>query len=102
MRSNMTRRQLLTSSALGAAALVVGATGANAAVSTSSLSHSMMHDVSACSHNHHALGHQLSTLIADPNVDETVKNHAIKTSACPDCGTGIAPTGLGLAAKTWV
>lgn len=102
MRSNMTRRQLLTSSALGAAALAVGAKSAVGAVNRSSVSHSMMHDVAGCSHNHHALGHQLSTLIADPDVDEVVKNHAIKTSVCPDCGTGIAPTGLGLAAKTWV
>ncbi len=99
---NMTRRQLLTTTALGAAALgigalAVGATGANSASAMVEYGH----DMASCAHNHHALGHRLSTLIADPAVDDTVKNHAIKTAACPDCGTGIAPTGLGLAASTW-
>ena len=91
----LTRRQLLTTTALGAAAFVVGAQSLSALAETS-------HDFNTCGHNHHALGHKLSTLIADPNVDDSVKNHAIKTSACPTCGTGIAPTGLGLAVSTWV
>ena len=95
----MTRRQLLTTSALGAAALTIGAVGTQKA--TAMIATGARHDPSICGHNHHAQGHKLSTLIADPAVDDSVKNHAIKTSSCPTCGTGIAPTGLGLAARTW-
>ena len=91
----MTRRQLLTTTAFGAAALAVGAGSVSAMASAT-------HDTATCAHNHHALGHKLSTLIADPAVDDVVKNHAIKTAVCPTCGTGIAPTGLGLAVNTWV
>ena len=92
----ITRRKLLATTALGAAALSLGGVSAMAG-----LSDGPAHDHTACAHNHHALGHKLSTLIADPAVDDAVKNHAIKTAACPTCGTGIAPTGLGLAVKTW-
>jgi len=90
----MTRRQLLTTTALGAAAITIGAGSATAMIATG-------HDTATCAHNHHALGHKLSTLIADPAIAETAKNHAIKTASCPTCGTGIAPTGLGLAVSTW-
>ncbi len=92
--TNITRRKLLTTTVFGAAALAIGAQ------SVSAMSE-MGHDVATCAHNHHALGHKLSTLIADPAVDDGVKNHAIKTSTCPTCGTGIAPTGLGLAVHSW-
>lgn len=94
--TKMTRRQLLTTTTLGAAALAMTATGSMSAKAET------IHDMQSCGHNHHALGHKLSTLIADPAVDDVTKNHAIKTAACPSCGTGIAPTGLGLAASTWV
>ncbi len=94
----MTRRQLLTTTArgaaLGAAAITIGAGSATAMIATG-------HDSATCAHNHHALGHKLSTLIADPAIAEDVKNYAIKTASCPTCGTGIAPTGLGLAVSTW-
>ena len=90
----ITRRKLLTTTALGAAALTLG-TGNAIAMMTSGTK------ATACARNHHALGHKLSTLIADPAVSESAKNHAIKTASCPTCGTGIAPTGLGLAVSTW-
>ena len=90
----MTRRKLLPTTALGAAAVAIGVSRATAMIGAG-------HDTSTCAHNHHALGHKLSTLIADPAVADNVKNHAIKTSSCPTCGTGIAPTGLGLAVSTW-
>lgn len=95
---NLTRRALLTTTAAGAAAIAVGAGTSFAFASTNS---NAMGDHANCPHNHHALGHKLSTLISDPSVDDAVKNYAIKTASCPSCGTGIAPTGLGLAASTW-
>ncbi len=91
----MTRRQLLTTTALGAAALTIGTGTATAKITAGPAS-------ADCARNHYGLGHELSSLIADPAIAETVKNHAIKTAACPTCGTGIAPTGLGLAVSTWV
>jgi len=97
---NITRRKLLTTSALGAAAVAIGAQSVSAMTSMTGIIE-RGHDVATCAHNHHALGHKLSTLIADPAVDDSVKNHAIKTSVCPTCGTGIAPTGLGLAVHSW-
>ncbi len=90
----MTRRHLLTTTALGAAAIAIGTGSATAMIATGS-------DMATCAHNHHALGHKLSTLIADPAIADNAKNHAIKTASCPTCGTGIAPTGLGLAVSTW-
>ncbi len=90
----ITRRKLLATTAVGGAVLAFGAGSAAAMISKG-------HDAQACARNHHALGHKLSTLIADPAVAENVKNHAIKTASCPTCGTGIAPTGLGLAVSTW-
>ncbi len=106
--NNLTRRSLLKTTAAGAAAIALGATATSAFAKSSertagamSLEHSAGNHA-ACAHNHHALGHKLSTLIASPEVNDTVKNHAIKTASCPTCGTGIAPTGLGLAVSTWV
>ena len=101
--SNLTRRSLLTTTAAGAAAIGLGVKAASAFAPNferASVEHAA-HDHATCAHNHHALGHKLSTLIADPKVDDSVKNYAIKTASCPSCGTGIAPTGLGLAAWTW-
>ena len=92
---NISRRQLLATTAVGAAAIATGMTSVATFAATG-------HDAATCAHNHHALGHKLSTLIADPAVDDNVKNHAIKTASCPTCGTGIAPTGLGLAVSTWI
>jgi len=101
--SKISRRQLLTTTAAGVAALALG-TGFGSlaqAGSSASSSDAIHRHTAACAHNHHALGHELSTLIADPKVDDAVKNHFIKTASCPTCGTGIAPTGLGLAVSTW-
>lgn len=95
---NLTRRTLLTTTVAGAAAIAVGAGSGFAFATTNG---DALSDHANCPHNHHALGHKLSTLISDPDVDDVVKNHAIKTASCPSCGTGIAPTGLGLAASTW-
>jgi len=97
--NNLTRRSLLKTTAAGAAALALGATATSAFAAKAG--HSAGNHA-ACAHNHHALGHKLSTLIASPDVDDAVKNHAIKTASCPTCGTGIAPTGLGLAVSTWI
>ena len=101
--TNLTRRALLTTTAAGAAAIGLGASTGFAFATTNSdaMGGDVMGNQANCPHNHHALGHKLSTLISDPTVDDTVKNHAIKTASCPSCGTGIAPTGLGLAASTW-
>ena len=97
---NLTRRSLLSNSALGAAGLVLGAgltSNAASAVEHSLSANHLNGSHANCAHNHQTLGHKLSNLIADPSVDDSVKNHAIKTSSCPTCGTGIAPTGLGVA-----
>ena len=92
--TNFTRRDVLATSTAGIAVLGFGLSAAQA----SDLSFSSTH---ACAERHANLGRDLYGLVSDRHVSEADKNLALKTSACPDCGIGIAPSGFALAEGAW-
>ena len=99
----LNRRELVkTTAAAGAAAIAGAAASSHAGASGSAMLDAGGPNLRSCVSAHQVLGNQLSSLIADPAVADNAKNHAIKTAACPDCGTAIAPSGLGLHARTWL
>ena len=96
---NLTRRKLMTTAAGSAAALAftggaIGAASANMAARAED-------HIADCSALHETLGHRLGALVVDPALSEAQKAHAIKKAACPNCGTGIAPSGLAFGKHMW-
>ena len=95
----LTRRQLLSTTTAGAAAMAMtlgGIASARARTVSKPLGH-----LPDCEQLHKTLGYRLGATVVDPALSRTQIAHAIKTAACPRCGTGIAPTGLAFGEHMW-
>ena len=92
--TTFTRRDVLATSTAGAVVLGLGMGTAHAA-GFSGVS------ASPCAAQHAQMGEELYGLVANPEIATETKNIALRTTSCPDCGTGIAPSGFALAQGVW-
>jgi hypothetical protein len=83
--TTLSRRKLLGTTAVGAAAVALTSSGTMA---------SEFLPKSGCGHgsNHTAYSKKLGDFIHDPLVAEHQKNMAMRTASCPDCSVHLAAT----------